>query len=607
MNDLNSVETTVTIDGKECKFTTLNLGQYFNGHHTFDIGIAGSPLPGGSIWNNERESIISQQGKNVVIKLKHSVSGEVSIFSGIITEVGMEGQEGVQGIIHYKGCSPTILLESGKAMDSFTDYNLETIVLEVAKKYGNGVEIIVKPEFKDVIPYIQMQEESGYAFLRRLAHQYGEWFFYNGRKLYFGNPYNDQDEILTYNVHIHTMNFGSKITPLHQVQYDYMPSDDRVLEADDNVRISGVNTYLKEALDASEATYRSTVGSSYNRAAIGDAIHLNRLLEIKKVRDTAQLTWVHGTSNTCRVRIGDNIAIKIPASMAGRQDLGRYRIVEVSHNVDAAGVYQNSFKGIPASMNRIPDNDIQIPECRPIYGTVVDNEDPENQGRVKVQFPWQEESRKSTNWIRVSSLDAGSGSVEKKNRGYVFIPEIGDQVMVSFELNSPNKPYVSGSMFTGKTSSGGGSKNSIKSIKTRSGHTLEFNDAEGNESITLKDNAGNTIIFKTNDKSMEITVPETLTISAKNLNIEVSEKINQTAKNMQVNIEENLQLQTGKSIEIVADKTDISVQDTHTIKTGNAYKLQSGDLMMSSDGNALIQADKKALLKGGSEARVSEG
>lgn len=606
MNDLNSVETTVSIDGKECKFTTLYLDQYFNGHHRFDIGVAGSPLPKGSIWNTERESIISQQGKKVVIKLKHANTGEINIFSGIISEIGMDGQEGVQGIIHYKGYSPTILLESGIAMDSFTDYNLKSIVLEVAQKYGNGLEIIVNPEFKDVIPYIQMQEESGYAFLKRLAHQYGEWFFYNGRKLYFGNPHIDKDEILTYNVHIHTMHFGSKISQLRQIQYDYMPGEDRVLEADEKVRIDGVNTYLKEAIDVSEATYQSTAGS-YNRVAIGDPIHLNRLLAMQKVKNTAQLTWVHGTSNTCRVRIGENIAIKIPASMAGRQDLGRYRVLKVTHTVDTAGVYKNSFKGMPASMDRIPDNTIQIPECRPIYGKVVDNEDPKNQGRVKVQFPWQEESRKSTNWIRVSSPDAGTSTVTKKNRGYVFIPEIGDQVMVSFELNSPNKPYVSGSMFTGKTGSGGGIKNSIKSIKTRSGHTLEFNDSEGNESITLKDNSGNMIILKTNDKSMEITVPETLTISAKNLNIEVTEKINQTAKNMQINIDEDLQLQTGKSVEIVTEQTDISIKDTHNMKISNAFKVQAGEMIMSSDGDTLIQAEMRALLKGGSEARVSEG
>jgi type VI secretion system secreted protein VgrG len=51
----------------------------------------------------------------------------------------------------------------------------------------------------------------------------------------------------------------------------------------------------------------------------------------------------------------------------------------------------------------------------------------------------------------------------------VFIPEIGDQVMLGFRYNDPNRPFVMGSMYNGTTGAGGQEKNHLKSIFTRGG------------------------------------------------------------------------------------------------------------------------------------------
>ena len=82
---------------------------------------------------------------------------------------------------------------------------LSAIVGEVVKNYGNGVEIVNKPLFNEQIPYIQMHEETGYEFLRRIAYQYGEWFYYDGQKLHFGNPQKDKNETVTYDVELETV------------------------------------------------------------------------------------------------------------------------------------------------------------------------------------------------------------------------------------------------------------------------------------------------------------------------------------------------------------------------------------------------------------------
>lgn len=606
MTDWNQVEATVSIGGSECKFTTIYLKQVFNGHHVFDIGVLCPPLPGENIWYNERESMIAMQGQSVVIRMKHVISGDESIFKGIITEIGMDGERGVSGTIHYRGCSPTILLESGKTMDSFMDYTLSAIVGEVVKNYGNGVEILNKPLFNEQIPYVQMHEETGYEFLRRIAYQYGEWFYYDGQKLHFGNPQKDKNETVTYDVDLEKVSFGSCVTPFHYSRHDYMAEDDRPLYADDSASVNGINTYLANAISTSESVYQSPT-TLYNKAVVGHPVHMNRLLEFEKGRDTASLVWLKGKSKTCRVRIGEPIAVKIPASMCDRRDLGQYRVMSVIHEVDKNGVYSNTFEGIPASMERIPVNDVILPVAHSMQATVISNADPENQGRVQVQFVWQEDQDKTTNWIRVKSLDAGKSKVAPKNRGFVFIPEEGDQVFVDFELSNPSRPYVCGSMFHKNNGIGGGNGNCLKSIITRSGHSLIFNDTEGGESITLKDKSGNELIFKTTEESIEITAPESMTFNAKNLFINVEDTIIQTSKQLKTTVEENMTLQIGKRLDASMATLDTTVQENADIQVTGKYNQMSDDLSITSSGNVLIQANGKALVKGAAEARICEG
>ena len=594
MTDWNQVEATVSIGGSECKFTTIYLKQVFNGHHVFDIGVLCPPLPGENIWYNERESMIAMQGQSVVIRMKHVISGDESIFKGIITEIGMDGERGVSGTIHYRGCSPTVLLESGKTMDSFMDYTLSAIVGEVVKNYGNGVEIVNKPLFNEQIPYIQMHEETGYEFLRRIAYQYGEWFYYDGQKLHFGNPQKDKNETVTYDVELENVSFGSRIAPFHYSRHDYMAEDDRPLYADDSARVNGINTYLANAIRTSESIYQSPT-TLYNKAVVGHPVHMNRLLKFEKGRDTASLVWLRGKSKTCRVRIGEPIAVKIPTSMCNRRDLGQYRVMSVIHEVDKNGVYSNTFEGIPASMERIPVNNVVIPEAHPMLAKVISNADPESQGRVKVQFVWQEEQNKTTNWIRVRSLDAGSSEVVSKNRGFVFIPEEGDQVLVGFELNNPSRPFVSGSLFHRQNGEGGKVNNNIKSIITRSGHTIIFDDSENGESITIRDKNSNKIILDTVNKTICIEAQEKIQLTSKVISFDAAELINSTSTNIESRASETI-LNAAKDLSAIIDnKTKIVSKELDSTSDKVNVRSVKEDLVLISKKQVITQSGTKKI------------
>lgn len=572
MEDWNQVHATVSIDGENRNYTRISLVQKFGQHHYFDIEVLCSPLVKENVWHHEREEMIALQGKTVVIRMKHEFSGDESIFKGIITSIGMDGDKGVSGTLHYRGYSTTILLESGRTMDSFTDATLGEIVSEVVEKYGNGISIVNNPAFKSRIPYVQMQEESAYEFLRRLAWQYGEWFYYNGQVLYFGNPYKEKDENLVYDIDMDSMHFSSCVTPFHFSRHDYLSDSHMDMFGDDSEAVRGINTYLANAMKTSEGMFRSQT-TMYSHTAAGHPLDIEHFTAVEKGRNVASLIWMTGNTKTCRVRIGEPVVVQIPPNMCKRRDMGRYRIVEITHRIEVSGGYANSFKGIPASMEYIPTEDMRMPVAHAMLAEVTDNADPENLGRVQVQFAWQKSRNKTTNWIRVRSLDAGSSETVSKNRGFVFVPEIGDQVMVDFELGDPCRPFVSGSMFHRNNGKGGNADNSIKTIITRSGHTFTFDDTKGEESITLKDKNGNMLHINTQHNKIEITATDNMYLNANNVYINAESNIEMTGKVIKENAIEHLN-QFAKKINVKADES-VDLLSEKVKATGDVVSIYS--------------------------------
>ena len=162
---------------------------------------------------------------------------------------------------------------------------------------------------------------------------------------------------------------------------------------------------------------------------------------------------------------------------------GTYGLVSVTHQWDAGG-YRNTFTVTPWTAYR---NSTE-PELRPWNGIVparvVDHDDPKKMGRVKVQFFWQEDG--STHWARTTSPHAGP------DRGFMFMPEVGDEVAVAFEDGDPERPVIVGSLWNGvhlqpRADFRGDdvSDNAVKRIMTRSGNRLQMSDKTGQETIAI--------------------------------------------------------------------------------------------------------------------------
>ncbi len=123
-----------------------------------------------------------------------------------------------------------------------------------------------------------------------------------------------------------------------------------------------------------------------------------------------------------------------------------------------------------------------------VYGVVTavvtGNDDPVAQGRVKIKMPWLSGDYES-NWAPV--VQAGAGP----NSGSVYLPEVGDEVLVCFENGDVSHPYVIGGLYNGqdKPNLGDGlfdnGKVKRRGFVSRKGHRLVFFDADGDSGIAL--------------------------------------------------------------------------------------------------------------------------
>jgi phage baseplate assembly protein V len=175
-------------------------------------------------------------------------------------------------------------------------------------------------------------------------------------------------------------------------------------------------------------------------------------------------------------------------------------------------------------------------------GLVIDNQDPQGLGRVRIKFPALSDDEIG-HWARVAVLMAGA------DRGTFFLPEIGDEVLVAFEGGDIARPYVLGGLWNGQdkppeTNANG--QNNLRLVKSRSGHLIRLDDTAGAEKIEIVDGSGgnsitvdvasNTITISS-AADVTIEAPQgTLTLSAQTIEISSS-------ANTEVSAQGNLNLE----------------------------------------------------------------
>jgi uncharacterized protein involved in type VI secretion and phage assembly len=192
------------------------------------------------------------------------------------------------------------------------------------------------------------------------------------------------------------------------------------------------------------------------------------------------------------------------------------------------------------------------PEARSgrIYGVVVgvvtNNQDPDSLGRVKVKFPWLSDVDESS-WARIAAPMAG------KQRGFAFLPEVDDEVLVAFEHGDVRFPYVLGALWNGQDAppvTNDDGKNNVRMIKSRSGHVVKLNDENGKETIEIIDKSQkNSIVIDTAKNTITVTVDKDITFSASQGTIKLD------AQNVEISSSGATKLKSGSTMNVEASGT----------------------------------------------------
>jgi uncharacterized protein involved in type VI secretion and phage assembly len=201
---------------------------------------------------------------------------------------------------------------------------------------------------------------------------------------------------------------------------------------------------------------------------------------------------------------------------------GSALITGVRHRLDSQGYSTDLEFGLP------PDPVGRLPEIAPMAAAglvppisdlqvgVVQDGDPDTEGRVQVTVPAIQTDQPGLLWARVANADAGD------QRGVCFMPEPGDEVLVGFLAGDPRYPVVIGRLH--------GSKNALpddfkdrkkKGIVTKQKARLVFSEAD-KPSITISTPGGRTVVL--DDDGATITISDknnnTITLDAKGISID---------------------------------------------------------------------------------------
>jgi type VI secretion system secreted protein VgrG len=574
-------------------YTSVILRQKFNDHHEFIIRINHDVLEVNKSFSiGKAQNLI---GKSTIIRLKKIADvDEVTYeFRGIVCEIKLEQSDGFSGDLVLRGYSPTIMLENGAHLTSFYKKNLKKIAEQVTKSISQSYcTVNLNNQYKPDITYICQYKESNFHFLNRLSAEFSEWFYYDGKTLNFGKPSSLKNIDITYGEDVSSIQLTLRVLPMTFTNYSYNSKEDKVISFDAPAQVDGLDQYASYVLKESNKLFSEAVNMPV-RQRVENKNDLENFIKKQKASLAADLEVLTGTSSNPAINIGVVVNVRISKfedNEFKKDDYGKFIVIDVEHRVGDNGKYYNSFQALPAGIEAIPVKNIVLPLGEPQIATVKDNKDPDNMGRVRAQMLWQKDDE-MTDWLRVMTPDAGGGKDSAKNRGLVCVPETGDQVLICFRYNDPDRPFVLGSLFHGKTGGGGSEGNKVKSLTALSGSTVTMNA----KTVSIIDADAKSKIYFDGTGKVDVFSTESITLTCG---------------------DSSVSLKKDGTIEIKGKGISLSGKTVNTTGSDNAV-MSSGGASFSADGKkneanmngtkATVNGDTETTLNSGAKTTVSAG
>jgi type VI secretion system secreted protein VgrG len=279
-----------------------------------------------------------------------------------------------------------------------------------------------------------------------------------------------------------------------------------------------------------------------------------------------------------------------------RDDINaKYVLTAVTHRGDQI-TYSNAFEAVPATQTfrpppRTPRPAVQGCQTALVVGKSGEEIWTDSYGRIKVKFHWDQSSASdetSSCWIRVAQGWAG------KQWGGMFLPRVGQEVVVSFEEGDPDRPLVTGGVYNAQqttpyTLPDDQTKSTIKSHSSPNQegfNELRFEDKAGSEELFMQAQKDMNVTVL-NDQAITVTNNRTVTVQQKDETL-VVDKGNRT-----INVNTGNETHTVKgtrAVTVTGNETFTDQADFSRTVTGNYTLKVSGNLSIEVSGSVAIKA-----------------
>ncbi|MGB9486170.1 MAG: type VI secretion system tip protein TssI/VgrG [Terriglobia bacterium] len=342
------------------------------------------------------------------------------------------------------------------------------------------------------------------------------------------------------------------------------------------------------------------------------------LARVRMQEEEAEHLVAHGMSQ-CRMFVS---GYKFTLEEHPRKDMNTdYVLTEIQHTAmtDAYATsrspegesYSNTFTCIPLSVPFRPLRITPRPTVKGLQPAVVTGPSGEEiysdkYGRVKVQFFWDRLGKKNENsscWIRVSQPWAG------KNWGAVFLPRIGQEVIVDFLESDPDQPLITGRVYNAEqmppyTLPDMQTRSTFQSRSSKGGGTANYNE------IRFEDLKGSEQIFVNAEKDMDHRVENDsreyignnrhLIVNASQLELVNADKHLHVKGKQNEKIEGNMSLDVGgDQKQHVGGNLSLQVGQSRNEKVGATHAMEAVQTIHLKGGTTvIIEAGAQLSLKG---------
>lgn len=510
--------------------------------------------------------------------------GNISLFKGEITGIEPDFSATGRTTTLIRGYDKSHRLHRGKQTRTFLKQTDAAIVQKIAGEVG------LTPQADNpgiTYEYVLQNNQTNMEFLQSRAERLGYKLFAAEGKLYFkkGEAVLGSGPTLTFGENLRT--FRPILAATHQA---------------DQIQVMGWDPTKKEVIK-SQVTPKSALnqggisqtGGAAAKSAFSQAKAVTVTRPIATVDEAKALATGLADDLSGEFLQAEGVSLGEPGVKAGytitienvgNRFSGKYFVTSAIHSWSRDG-YETHFTisgRQPNTISHLVESDHNGKGRGLMQGVVVglvtNNEDKDGLDRVKVKYPWLGDDIES-DWIRVAAPGGG------KERGFHYLPEINDEVLLAFEHGDPHRPYILGGLWNTKDkpppASGGklvsSGKVNQRIIQSRTGHILILDDTQGKGKIYTKTTAGHQVVLDDKSGSENILIQDksnnnkiTIDTTKNTVTIEAAQDVVVQAKN-------NMTLKCNNQMTLQCTNLDIKANAAGKITANASLKLNGGPML----------------------------